>query len=637
MGCYDIVQFAHLLNPVEGKRNEYYCPVCGAENFKIGKGDPTPYQCFAGLCEPKNIRAAIDKLAGKVSYLGNGRRPKLEPGTLEARIITRKAAALGAFDSPEAWMPDPETQQSTLLNTETPIAEQAKPEKIESSEVSFFQIAEKELYGDRQCICYMGTLYQWAGNHYKEILDEADYPRIKQFCENFAVKKLDKEGKEKTAYPFSKPTYVRQVLDWVKLGVTVTSEQVNPPGINCKNGILLLRWEGTTLITELVPHSSDHYHLCEPKVKYDPQADSVEYERLMQCLDPVSREIWERTIAASLDLPTVRKHRGRAVRALLQKGDGSNGKDTLRLLVQTVLGSGVFSSCSVSDFQQYDQGRAFPIYPLRGKLVNWPSENADVGRIDQLRGLRAAITGDPITFEAKHKMPVQEFPKAVFLFNINESPNLLASLKATASRWGIIPFKKTFGDSPASGELQADPRFKEDPAFLAEKIAPAFLNRLLVQLQAVVDKGIDYSGTQELLNEIQRESSHLLQFARDSGLQVDSTKSVTVAELWQRLKQWYIDNGTLIIENPTLKDGKPGKDRLTWVDQVRRGDRNVKGPNQIIPRFLELFPKSRRSSCRQPGSNNPESILTGINFQKTEQRDQHEKQNQDAERNIENN
>ncbi len=178
------------------------------------------------------------------------------------------------------------------------------------------------------------------------------------------------------------------------------------------------------------------------------------------------REIWERTIAASLDLATVRKFKGRAVRALLLKGDGSNGKDTIRMATEMILGSGAMCSCSAIDFKEYDGGRAFSVYALRGKLVNWPSENADVGRIDELRGLRAAITGDPITFEQKHKDPVREAPKSVFLFNINEAPQLVAQLKATASQWGVVPFSKTYSDTPGAGELKADPRFKADLEFI---------------------------------------------------------------------------------------------------------------------------------------------------------------------------
>lgn len=532
--------------------------------------------------------------------------------------IIEELAAEAGLCLPEQSKPQrsqikPELNGKYLEHDEAKNVDVALLEQEGEYQRTFLQQATNDLFpGD--WISFGGTLYQYTGSYYQQRSDESLTPSIQRYCNNFSVVKTDREGNETKTYPYAKPKFVKEVLEWQKLGCTVAAEEVNPPGINCTNGVLLLQWEDKTLKPELIPHSSEHYYLSEPKVTYDPTADPVEYERLMQCLDPSSREIWERTIAASLDLPTVRKHQGRAVRALLLKGDGSNGKDTLRTLVQTVLGSGALSSCSVSDFQQYDQGRAFAIYLLRGKLINWPSENADVGRMDELRGLRAAITGDPISFEAKHKMPVQESPKAVFLFNLNETPQLVASLKANASRWGVVPFNKTFSDEPQSGELLADPRFKEDPQFLAEAIAPSFLNQLLRQHQAVVNEGIDFTPTQGLLDDIQRESSHLLQFAADTGLKADPQGGVTVAELWNRLQQWYQDTGTLTIEH-----GPKGGKKLLWTDQAQRSDRNVKGINQVLPRMLEIFPKAKRGKRRKEGTKNYEPIVMGISFAETAQ------------------
>lgn len=489
--------------------------------------------------------------------------------------------------------------------------------RFESSDVQFnglngktiYVVVEEALYSEGNWIAFGKTLYRWEGTHYQFRPDEREYQRIKEFLQN--VPKKNGENKEDT-YPYATLGYLRSSLEWVKHGCSVTTEQVNPPGINCTNGVLELRWEEQRLIPELVTHNpTKHFYLSEPKATYNPSANKSEYERLMECLDASSREIWERTIAASIDLPTVRKWKGRAVRALFLKGDGSNGKDTLRFVTELALGNGAIANCSVTDFSQYDQGRNFPVYPLRGKQVNWPSENADVGRVDKLNGLKAAITGDPITFEAKNRDGFQEPCKAVFLFNVNETPNLVATIKATESRWGFVPFNKTYSLNPREGELEADPRFKEDPSFVQNEILPAFLNRLIEQLQTVVLEGIDYSPTQSTFEEMQRESSHLLQFAHETGLQYDPNGSVTVAELWKELKAWYQGNGTLTIEpSKTPK----GKERLVWTDQVRVGDKNVKGQNQVVQRFLEVFPKAKRGTRREPGENYSETILTGIRF-----------------------
>jgi putative DNA primase/helicase len=506
---------------------------------------------------------------------------------------------------------------------------QAQQAKSENPDQTFLQRAEKTLYSDSRWIAFGDVLYRWEGTHYQANPDELEYPRLRAFCNAFKVEKEDKEGNVSISYPFAKPRFVKEVLEWVKQGFSVPSDQINPPGINCTNGVLELRWKEQKLITALARHDPDrHFYLSEPQVTYNQSADSVEYERLMQCLDPAPREIWERTIAASLDLPTVRQWKGRAVKALFLKGDGSNGKDTLRTIVEAVLGWGAIASCSATDFKQYDQGRNFPIYPLRGKRLNWPSENADVGRIDELKGLRAAITGDPITFEAKNKMGTQEPCKAVFLFNCNEAPNLIAQLKATETRWGMVPFNKTYVLHPSGPhELKADPRFKEDPAFVQKHILPAFLNRLLAQLQAVVLEGIDYSSTQDAFNEMQREASHLLQFAHDVGLEYDPTSSVTVKDLWIDLKHWYKANGTIASSKI-----EGGEERHTWIDQPRKGDLNVKGSNQVLQRFLEIFPKARRGTVTVEGLHNPQSAIVGIKIKsaKTDQFDQDDQDDQET-------
>lgn len=94
---YSILDYLELLDTTREK-GRYVCPACGDPNFTVSKDGA--YQCWGGQCDVTEIKEAIDKLAGKTFYKGSGKRSKLEPGTLEARVITRKAAKLGAFDGP---------------------------------------------------------------------------------------------------------------------------------------------------------------------------------------------------------------------------------------------------------------------------------------------------------------------------------------------------------------------------------------------------------------------------------------------------------------------------------------------------------------------------------------------------------
>ena len=117
--------------------------------------------------------------------------------------------------------------------------------------VTFLQQAEAELFGTGRWICFADTLYRWEGTHYQVRTDEAEYPRIKQFADTFGVTKSTLHGTEIT-YPYARPSSVKQILDWVKQGFCVTTEMVNPAGINCRNGVLELHWEGQQLSVKLI-------------------------------------------------------------------------------------------------------------------------------------------------------------------------------------------------------------------------------------------------------------------------------------------------------------------------------------------------------------------------------------------------
>ena len=66
--------------------------------------------------------------------------------------------------------------------------------------------------------------------------------------------------------------------------------------------------------------------------------------------------------------------------------------------------------------------------------------------------------------------------------------------------------------------------------------------------------------------------------------------TITATEVYERLRQWYIDNGTL-----EVKDLGDGKTRDIWNTQTTWGDHTVRGLNQILSRLLKIFPKATRA------------------------------------------
>ena len=466
----------------------------------------------------------------------------------------------------------------------------------------FVQKVRRELYGDKPWICVNGMLHFWAGTYYKPSLDVVENQRLWRYCNSYPVE--DSDGNVK--YPYASPNAVKKALEWVKLAYGIDPTLVNPPGLNCTNGVLQLTWNGDKPSWELKDHDPELYYIYEPITTYNPDADSTDCDRALEVLDQPQREIFLRTVAASLDLATVRQYKGRLVRALLLKGHGSNGKDTLREIVASMYGYQAMTGATLTDFASYDQGRKFPLARLNRSRVNWSSENASTTKLDKIQSLKAFITGDPLSIEVKGRDEYEFTPVGVGLFNINDVPNLQASLEAIQSRWGVLSFNKTFkiGADIAKGELEADPRFKYDPDFLRSKVLPAFLNRVLVALIDLMASGIDYSCTQQALENIQAENSHLFQFCLDVGLGYDSRGTVSAGEIWERLENWYVDNGTL-----TYEEDSRGKKKKLWSDQARRDDANVKGPNQVLAKFKNLFPKAKQTTVGKG-----KMALQGISF-----------------------
>lgn len=64
------------------------------------------------------------------------------------------------------------------------------------------------------------------------------------------------------------------------------------------------------------------------------------------------------------------------------------------------------------------------------------------------------------------------------------------------------------------------------------------------------------------LQEIKQEKHHLCRFAKDVGLGYQVGGRIYMNDLWERLRQWYIDNDTLVVT-------AHGKQK--WQDPPHRG------------------------------------------------------------------
>lgn len=465
-----------------------------------------------------------------------------------------------------------------------------------------------DLYSEGRWISVGDDLYKFVGSHYEKVSAFAEKRRIMDWAQKNPVR----DGRTgKWTYEHCQPEHLKKIWEWALLRFAIDPDTVNPEGINLANGRLRLIWKGGSCKAVLDDHSPDVAYTYVSPVKYDPDAPTDDCEKLLAAMDDDQREIFLMTMSLSLDLPNFRRQKkiGR-VRALLLEGTGSNGKDSLRSALSQLFLTGLVSA-PFEDFKDYQQGNRNALCHLEGAQVSWASENSKHVKLEELKSLTAAITGDEILVKRLYKEKVPMRPRCVFLFNINEIPRVDGALKAILSRWAVIRFKKTYSHNPdpARGELQADSRFHDDPAWVARNVGPAFLNAILGVIPKMLSEGIPYSKLDASFREMREDSCHLWQFVNAARIVANPNGVIAIAQLWAALRAWYIETGTLEIE--TLDNGKT---KEIWHDQSGRHDPNIKGYNQVFKGFSRLFPEIKKTRGTAGEESKGRYFVSGLDF-----------------------
>ncbi|MEG4576466.1 DUF5906 domain-containing protein [Microcoleus sp. N3A4] len=472
--------------------------------------------------------------------------------------------------------PHPRTREEVVCQKYDSSENDYIPDTAPPPEQNFVQKAESALYSEGHWASIGGLLYQFTGTYYEERPEKLEKRRIRDWLNTYS----EKNRNGIYVCNRAKSGSIDEIFNWVVLGRAVDIKEVNPPGLNCSNGVVIIHDDGSH---SLVRHSPDRIYTYVG-CNYDPNVNPSDCKRLLECLEPSEREIILRTFAASLCLPLIRLKMSR-VKGLLLHGEGSNGKDTLRIALLMVLGRGVTGK-TLKDFQIYDTGRKFPLAGLENSLCNWSSENSDTVKLDKLQSLKQFITGDELTIEHKGRGEYPYEPQATFLANCNAVPSISSDAEAIRSRYCIVSFKKTYavGADTSKGQLEAEPRLKSDKDFVLKHIAPAMLNMMLARIPAILAEGIDYGSGDAALREAQEKSNHLWQFMRDRGYEVGKGDRLYAKDAWFDLVDWYIETGTLEVEYD-----REGKEKRVWNELPGR-DTPVKAINQLFARLSELVP-----------------------------------------------
>ncbi|MFM6078633.1 MAG: hypothetical protein ACKPCI_08955, partial [Dolichospermum sp.] len=201
------------------------------------------------------------------------------------------------------------------------IPEETNGSIVHDGEVcGFSSAAFNALYSDGCYIASDDKLYKWDNSYYQELEPAIEKSRILSYCSRVIVYKRSKK-----TYPFDTPESVEKIYKYAC--IKLAKGKLTPPSnaINCINGVLGFTWEDKDLKLNFESHNPEkHYFTDKPIIAYNPIANTQYADQLLNCLDAPQRDILIKMLGASLDVPTVRKYRGRDFRILYAIGQGSN-------------------------------------------------------------------------------------------------------------------------------------------------------------------------------------------------------------------------------------------------------------------------------------------------------------------------
>lgn len=300
------------------------------------------------------------------------------------------------------------------------------------------------------------------------------------------------------------------------------------PGIVFANGFVEVRPEAIYTL----PHSAEHRARHCFAFDYTPEAQSGRFAQFC-------REIWQdeepHEIAlrhqlylsfigvCNLGLAT------RFAKAIVQYGEGSNGKTTLMEIVNGCMPS----QDSITNVTPHRLEGEYYRDMLAGKLLNSVEELPET-YIEDTGPLKAAITGDYMLGRAIRKAPRRFKPIAGHLYNAN---NLPRSSDHSAGFWRrliVVDFKRDFehgANAQASGTKRDMAKYvlEETPAILCEALAAAWH---ALRAEAYPEP----AATRELMEKWREDNDTIVEFISTCLVPVDITAP---RELWIKSQDLY--------------------------------------------------------------------------------------------------
>ena len=281
------------------------------------------------------------------------------------------------------------------------------------------------------------------------------------------------------------------------------------PCLTLMNGTIHFDLETGTVT--LKQHSSDDYTTVKMPYRYDDKATHKRWDKFVSEITSNDKKAQKllKEFAGYLLLPDCRFQK-----ALLLKGEGSNGKSVFVNILKKMLGG---SQGYVSFVEPSKLVKDFRLMPFKDSWLNVSSDSeSDLsGAEGQFKKL---VAGEELEDSYKFKKPFSFPTRSKMVMCCNKFPTVKDVSEGFMRRFLLVEFKKHFVDPdyvrPDKNEMAIDVNLERE----LEKELPGILNWAIEGLQELLAQG-KFTETDEqkkLLKEFVCNSDHIVEFIDDA-------------------------------------------------------------------------------------------------------------------------
>jgi P4 family phage/plasmid primase-like protien len=232
----------------------------------------------------------------------------------------------------------------------------------------------------------------------------------------------------------------------------------SPDGLAFANGFLQLDAEGRV---EIGPHSPRHRCTETYGFAYEPAPCPAWRRSLSEWLGEDEDGLAKQQLLQAFAGAALFGIATRYQRALIIRGEGSNGKSTCLAVLSALFPSSAITATPPQDYEcQYRRAK------LVGVRVNIANE-MPASEVMASASLKAIISGEEVEGRAPYGEPFRFRPKAAHIFAANRLPATRDTTPAFWRRWVILEFDRAFVDGKKDPNLALRIVAEELPGVIA--------------------------------------------------------------------------------------------------------------------------------------------------------------------------